>query len=140
MRENFPPPKKAVRARLELLANDNRAQFYNTTIYKTDNIPITVILISNDGINYSLGGMVLDPSRLKVWEILNLAAGFACQLEVELSVAMHMLITGCLQIHEEGTKVTYSVGNHPVAMAYPKLEAQKLYTGPYYNWQFFENC
>ena len=84
--------------------------------------------------------MVLDPSRLKIWELENLAAGFACQLSVEVAVAMHMLFRGCIDIAKEGTKVTYTLGNHPVAMAYPPLESQRKYTAPYYNWQFFENC
>jgi len=139
-RTNFPPPNRAVRARLELLVQDNRAQFYMNTIGKTDNIPVTVLLISNDGTNYSLNGMVLDPSRLKVWEINNLAAAFACQMSVDLSVATHMIFRGCINIGEDGTKVTYNVGNHPVAMAYPPLKSQLLYKGKYYNWQFFENC
>jgi len=139
--ENFPPPYRAVRARLKLLEDDNRAKFYMATLYKTENIPITVMLISSDGVSYSMNGMVLDVSRLKAWELENLAAGFACQMSVEVSVAMHMLFGSCIAVEEAGTEeVTYSIGNHPVAMAYPPLEAQRLYKGVYYNWQFFEDC
>ena len=127
------PNRRAIRARLAVEENDGRASLYQGCIQTHTEIPVCVVVQSHDGIKFQNYGIFIDMSRLRKWQMYNLASALACKMQCPVNQMLRMLFTGMLKIEEEGTTLEFLYPNHVLTCQWPSPNKQ-----PFPNWQYFQ--
>lgn len=131
------PHRRAMRGRLAIKEGDNRIPLYDHCLGTHTEIPVCVVITSNDGYTFQNAGIFLDVSRMTLFQMDNFVCNLAPRLNVPVDAMWLALYGGEIQIDERDTKVTFVKPDIVLSHQWPPKNPVDT-SEKYLNWQYYQ--